>query len=82
MSVVRTTVRTKANVTVEFGVIGCPRSPIHEPLNSLVVGKIWPAVAPPGIPCHEAQPDLRIRRLGVRIPPSALDGLNTSVRTW
>ena len=35
-------------------------------------GQFWPFPATPGIPCLRPGVELRIRRLGVRIPPSAL----------
>src|SRR6202035_2140891 len=73
---VRTAVRTKSNVTVESGGIRCPSLAMVESPESLLMGKNWQPVAPLGVLRPGAQPELRIRRLGVRIPPSALCGLD------
>jgi hypothetical protein len=69
---VRTAVRTKADVTVEAGIIRWPSLANHQVSNSLTTGHSWQHVAPLGVSRPRAQPDLRIKRLGVRIPPSAL----------
>ena len=68
---VRTVARTKADETVETDVIGWQSVAISDSPNMLFTGYKWPLSASPVIQRPSSQPDLRIRRLGVRIPPSA-----------